>query len=240
MRAARQTRPTETVARSYFEPLEAAGGLPLLLPNADPERAEAYLDRIDGLYLTGGDDPHPHLFNEEPHPKIEQVDERRDLFEIALLRAARDRGMPVFGVCRGAQMMAVAFGGDIYQDIESQTETTVGHAQRRLDDGPWHRVTIRPDTLLSRLLGTPSLSVNSFHHQACRSLGDSLVACAECSEDGLVEAVEAPDQAFFLGVQWHPELAAGPKDPLFAGFVEAARQYASASSKGGMAASRGR
>jgi putative glutamine amidotransferase len=231
MRAARQTRPTETVSRSYFEPLEAAGGLPLLIPNTDPERADGYLDLVDGLYLTGGDDPHPHLFDEEPHPKIEVVDERRDHFEIALLRGARARNMPVFGVCRGAQMMAVAFGGDIFQDIESQTATTVAHTQKRLDDGPWHRVTIRPGTLLSRLLGTASVAVNSFHHQACRNLGDTLVPCAECDEDGLIEAVEAPDQAFFLGVQWHPELTAGRKDPLFAGFVEAARQYASAASK---------
>ena len=234
--AARQNRPTETVARSYVEPIEAAGGLALLLPNCDdPERAGAYLDRLDGLVLTGGDDPHPHLFGEEPHPGIEAVDERRDHFEIALSQQARTRGLPVLGLCRGVQLMNIAAGGDIYQDVVSQTESEVRHVQLRLDDGPWHKVEIRPGSLLGRVIGEGVRAVNSFHHQACRRVGDGLEICAKCPADGLIEALWDPEHPFFLGVQWHPELNAADGDTdaqrLFQAFVEAARAHAQKASK---------
>ena len=226
MQAARQTRPTETVARSYIEPLEACGALPLLIPNADPARADAYLDRIDGLLLTGGDDPHPHLFGEEPHPAVELVDERRDRFEIELCKTARAREMPVFGICRGVQILNIALGGDIYQDIPAQTESNVRHAQTRLDDGPWHRVEISAKSRLAQVLGTAEFAVNSFHHQACRKLGVGLTVCATSPQDGLIEALEVAGLPFFLGVQWHPELAGAQREPLFEEFVRVAGQYA--------------
>lgn len=231
LQVARKTRPNETVARSYFEPLEEAGALVVVLPNTDPERAEQYLEMVDGLYLTGGDDPHPHLFGEEPHPRIELVDERRDRFEIALTKGALARDLPVFGVCRGLQLLNVALGGDLFQDIESQADSTVGHAQRRTDDGPWHRIEVRAGTLLSRILGSDSLAVNSFHHQACRKVGAGLEIAATSAEDGLIEALEAPGRAFCLGVQWHPELSPAEGGLLFAAFFQAARERARAASK---------
>ncbi|MHC4341988.1 MAG: gamma-glutamyl-gamma-aminobutyrate hydrolase family protein [Planctomycetota bacterium] len=231
LQAARKMRPTETVARSYIEPLEAEGALVLLLPNGEPERAEDYLALLDGLLLTGGDDPHAHLFGEEPHPSIEMVDGRRDRFEIALVRAARASGIPVLGLCRGIQLMNIALGGDIYQDIGDQTGSQVRHSQTRVDDGPWHKITVEPESVLGGILGGGERTVNSFHHQACRRLGEGLVASAKSPQDGLIEAMEDPSEAFFVGVQWHPELSPEADGPLFRAFVEAASRKRAAASK---------
>jgi len=230
LEAARKTRPTETVSRSYVEAIEGAGGLAVLLPNAGPAEAERYLDLLDGILLTGGDDPHPRVFGEEPHPRIELVDERRDGFEIALVRGARERGTPILGLCRGVQMLNIACGGDIYQDIASQTDSKLQHAQRRLDDGPWHEIEIRGGTRLARILGAGRRRVNSFHHQACRRPGEGLEITAVAAGDGLTEALEDPRHPFLLGVQWHPELAPDEKK-LFEAFVEAAGEQARTASK---------
>jgi len=224
-RAARQQRPTETVTRSYIDAVERAGGLCMLLPNTHVERADAYLDRIDGLLLTGGDDPDPVLFGEDPHPQIELVDPRRDHFEIALIHGARRRGIPIFGICRGVQMLNIALGGDIYQDVPSQTDSGLQHTQQRLDDGPWHEVQVAENSLLARILGVRNLRVNSFHHQACRKPAEGLNVSAAAG-DGVPEALEDPSFEFCLGVQWHPELSAGEGEKLFEAFVQAARNRA--------------
>lgn len=224
--ANKKPRPTETVTRTYVEAVERAGGLCMMIPNLDAARAPDYLDRIDALLLTGGDDPDPALFGEEPHPNIELVDARRDQFEISLVHGAVERKMPVFGICRGAQVLNIALGGDIYQDIGSQTESNLQHTQRRLDDGPWHAIDVEPGSRLEALLdgdvAEHSLRVNSFHHQACRTPGDGLSVCAR-SRDGLPEALEMGKHPFFLGVQWHPELGGVGSDALFSAFVDAAR-----------------
>jgi len=232
LRATRKQRPTETVTRTYIEAVEHAGALCVLLPNTDPERAEAYLDRIDGLLLTGGDDPDPILFGEEPHPQIDMVDARRDHFEIALIHGARRRGMPIFGICRGVQILNVALGGDIYQDIPSQADSHIQHTQQRLDDGPWHMVEIAENSMLEGILGTRELRVNSFHHQGCRRPGEGLTVCAVAA-DGVPEALEDPAQKFCLGVQWHAELSGADGEKLFAAFVESARNsFRTASNSG--------
>lgn len=233
LRAAGRERPVETVARAYVEALEAEGALAVLLPSpAAPERAEEYAARLDGIVLTGGDDPHPHLFGEEAHPGIERVDSRRDRFEVALVRAARRRGLPLFGICRGVQLLNIALGGDIYQDIEAQAGASICHSQRTLADGPWHEIEIAAGSRLAGYLGARRLAVNSYHHQACRRPGEGLVVSATAVGDGMVEALEDPSHPFFLGVQWHPEI--GPDEAgrsLFSGFVQAAREAADASSK---------
>lgn len=222
LRAARQTRPAETAARAYVEAVEAAGGLCVVLPNTAPKHAPALLDRLDGLVLTGGDDPHPRAFGEEPHPRIDVVDERRDAFEYALVAEADERGLPVFGICRGIQVMNIARGGDIHQDLVSQAEAPICHAQMTVEDATWHDVEISPETRLHAAVGRESIAVNSFHHQACRNLGKGLVPVA-WTADRLVEALEDPSRSWFLGVQWHPELQPGPAGRgLFRGFVEAA------------------
>ena len=225
----------ETVPRAYTEALEGAGALPVLLPNADdPALAETYLDLIDGLLLSGGDDPHPRHFGEEPHPNLEMVDERRDLFEIALARGARRRGLPVFGICRGIQLLNIAAGGDIYQDLVTQSDSQIRHVQRTVADGPWHEVEITPGSRLAEITGEERLAVNSFHHQACRRPGAGLQVVAR-SGDGLIEALEEPNTPFCLGVQWHPELAQNePRSAsraLFAAFANAASAVASEASK---------
>lgn len=230
LKAAGRTRPAETVARAYVEAVERAGGRPLIFPNAAPEEAPAYLDRVDGLLLTGGDDPHPRHFGEQPHPRIEAVDERRDLFEIALVREAFAREMAVLGLCRGVQILNIALGGDIYQDIESQAESALRHSQTRIDDRPWHEVEVVPGTLLAGLYGERRIRVNSFHHQACRRVPKDLLVSGTAVGDGLVEAVEAPGKRFVLGLQWHPELDPA-EGSLFAAFVEAARESGRSASK---------
>lgn len=239
MPAAKKSRPTETVTRTYVDAIKEAGGLGVMIPNVDADAADAYLDRIDALLLTGGDDPDPELFGEEPHPEIELVDARRDRFEIALVHGARARAMPVFGICRGVQLMNIALGGDIYQDIPSQTESGIRHVQQRLDDGPWHEIDLEPGSRLAGLLGAEKLRVNSFHHQACRRPGDGLQVSAR-SADGIPEALEDPGQAFFLGVQWHPELGGAGSRELFAAFLESARIRATAASKPGDSPDSGR
>jgi len=232
------------MARVFADILEQVGVLPVMLPNlADPDLAEAYLPGLDGVVLTGGDDPHPEAFGEAPHRRIETVDRRRDRFEFALVKAAHAGGWPVLGICRGVQVMNIALGGDIWQDIASQTPSTVCHNQKTMDEGPWHTVEIRPGTLLHRLLGTERADVNSYHHQACRRPGEGLVASAVCAGDGMVEAVEDPQADFFLGVQWHPE-SVGLDDPvakrLFEGFAAAAGRWAAAASKDRRPAFQGR
>jgi len=236
VRSGEKERLNEAVPRGYVEGVEGASGLAVVLPNSgDPSSAPAYLERIDGLLLTGGDDVHPRFFAEAPHPRLDIVDERRDLFEIALLLAARERRMPVFGVCRGIQVMNVALGGDLYQDLPSQADSKVGHSQRTLDEGPWHDIEVRRGTRLAEILGEASTAVNSYHHQACRRVADGLSVTAT-APDGVVEALEDPGQPFFLGVQWHPEVleggAAASSARLFAAFVAAAREFRAAASKG--------
>jgi putative glutamine amidotransferase len=233
LRAADQERPVETVARAYVDALEAEGALVILLPSpAEPEQAAEYAALLDGVILTGGDDPHPHLFGEEPHRKIERVDLRRDRFEIALVRAARSRGLPLLGICRGVQLLNIALGGDIYQDIDSQAESAICHSQHTLGDETWHEIEIADGSRLAGYLGQRRLAVNSFHHQACRRPGEGLKVAATAVGDGIVEAVEDPAHPFFLGVQWHPEI--GPdaaSRSLFSGFVRTAREIAAAASK---------
>lgn len=237
LRTAAKERQFETVPRGYVECVEAAGGLPILLPNReDTAVAATCLDLVDGLLLSGGDDVHPRLFGEAPHRAIDLVDERRDRFEIALVHAARQRNLPVLGVCRGIQLMNVALGGDMYQDIPSQFENSLGHAQKTLGEGAWHEIDLRPGSCLAAIAGGTRAAVNSHHHQACRRLAEGLLASATAVGDGIIEGLEDPTMTFFVGVQWHPEVLEGGADPfsrrLFGAFVAAARDYRRAASKG--------
>lgn len=236
VRSGAKERPNEAVPRGYTQGVEGAAGLPVLLPNSDDlTLAGEYVAHLHGLLLTGGDDVHPRLYGEAPHPKLDLVDERRDAFEIALLRAARERGMPVLGICRGIQVINVALGGTLYQDIPSQAESAVGHAQKTLREGAWHDVEVRPGTRLAEILGETRTAVNSYHHQACHRVATGLAVSATTA-DGLVEAVEDPGHPFFVAVQWHPEVLEGGKAAstrrLFSAFVAAAREFRLLSSKG--------
>jgi putative glutamine amidotransferase len=208
----------------YVRAVEKAGGVPFLLPVTDAKRVSTLLDHVDGLMLSGGSDIDPAIFGETPHPTTKWVRERDD-FEIALVHAALERDLPLFAICRGHQVLNVALGGRLVQDIPSQLPAAGPH---RPKDVPRthvaHHVDVLPGTRLREILGRDALAVNSFHHQAVSDLGRDLRIAARGSEDGVVEAIELPDRRFAVGVQWHPE-AMWNQTPdhqeLFRAFVQA-------------------
>lgn len=217
----------------YVRCVQDAGGLPVLFPNVSADAAAGYLARVDGLLLSGGVDVDPSLFEQEPHPKLGEVDTDRDHFEIALARGARDAGMPILAICRGSQVLNVAFGGTLMQDVPSLVEGALMHEQKALrHDAPCHSLTIEPGTHLHEIAGSTSRRVNSFHHQAVDRLADGFRVTAR-SSDGVIEGIEDPAHPFCVGVQWHPERM--PEHDLtkhlFGALVEAAAQVARAGSK---------
>lgn len=206
-----------------------AGGLPVLIPTGLDETAlrELY-DRLDGVLLPGGPDIDPAIFGEEPHPTV-KIDHARDAIELPIVRWAVADDLPLFGICRGHQVINVALGGDLIQDIPSQVETAV--QPHDTPDGqprnqPTHDVSINPESRLASIIGDTAAAVNSLHHQAVRKAAPGMVITA-FSSDGLVEATEMPDKRFALSVQWHPEDLYENDEAmmrLFESFVEAARE----------------
>jgi putative glutamine amidotransferase len=198
--------------RSYARAVQGGGGLALLLPPDDVAEAapERWLDRIDALLLSGGQDIDPAVYGQRPHPETQGISPERDRFEIALARAALERGMPLLGVCRGMEILNIARGGDLIQHIPD----VVGHNDHRHTPGAFadHEVRLEPGSLAARVIGAERTSVKSHHHQALGRLGDGLIASGwsveEASvEEGLVEAIEVDgaEPSFALGVLWHPE-----------------------------------
>jgi len=190
----------------YVRSVETAGGLPLVFAPGKPEDAPDLLDRVDGLLLTGGADVDPGLYGATPHPRLGPVFRERDDFELALVREALRRDLPLLAICRGHQVLNVATGGTLVQDIPSELPGAGAHDP---DVERWqtaHEVEILPGTRLREILGSERVAVNSFHHQAIRELGRELVLSAR-SPDGVMEAVEMPRgrKRFVVGVQWHPE-----------------------------------
>lgn len=192
------------LGEAYVQAVEEAGGLPLPVPYTGAAGALPWLELIDGLILSGGGDVDPFYFGEEPLPGCGEVDPRRDAFELELARGALRRRLPILGICRGLQVLNIAAGGDIYQDIYRQVPGCLKHRQDAPRWAATHGVEVREGTRLARLLGTGSLRVNSFHHQAVRRVAPGLVVAA-CAPDGLIEALEGAGPDFVLGVQWHPE-----------------------------------
>ena len=190
----------------YVRSVETAGGLPLVFAPGRPEDAPELLDHVGGLLLTGGADVDPDLYGEKPHARLGPTFRDRDVFELALVREALRRGLPLLAICRGQQVLNVATGGTLVQDIPSEVKGAISHDP---DVERWqtaHDVEILPGTRLREILGTERVAVNSFHHQSVKQLGRGLVRSA-LSADGVVEAVEVPagEKAFVVGVQWHPE-----------------------------------
>jgi putative glutamine amidotransferase len=189
------------------------------------------LDAIDGLLLTGGEDVAPALYGEAPHPTVVDVDPARDEFEIALVGEARRRNLPIFAICRGIQVLNVACGGTLVQDITSEVPGALEHRWTVPPHKPYdlaHEVWVDKDTLLARLMrerlsDTDACEANSRHHQAVKAVADGFRVSAT-APDGVIEAIEDPSARFCLGVQWHPEnfWRTGEFRPLFEGFLEAA------------------
>ena len=212
---------------AYVRSVLAAGGVPVMLsPLMGPSYAARALDGVDGLVLTGGEDMDPAWFQAAPHPKANPPSRERDLFELAILAAARERELPVLGICRGIQVVNVALGGTLWQDLPSERPSVVDHNPETARGERTHLVRLEPGSLTASALGGTEIRVNSFHHQAIRELAPKLVATG-WTEDGLIEAVEgAPGQPWLLAVQWHPEeMTADVRSPdrgLFRALVERA------------------
>lgn len=190
---------------NYSEAVAQLGGLPLMVGNLASELAEAYLAGVDGLILTGGVDVDPSYFRAEPHPFLGLVDGPRDRFEMALYGAARAKGVPVLGVCRGHQLINVAAGGTLHQHLPAVVQT-LQHEQADITGAPLHSVTLEPGSALAQAFGAARVRTNSYHHQAVDRPGQGLKIVGR-STDGIVEALENTDGSFVLGVQWHPEMS---------------------------------
>ncbi len=204
------------VPAAYVRALARAGLVPVLVPPlVAPAAACALLERVHGLVLTGGEDVVPARYGAAAHPRLGETDPERDAVERALIAGAVRRRLPVLAICRGLQILNVALGGTLYQDLPSERPGPLGH-----DDGAErHAITIEPGSRLARVLAGTRAVVNTRHHQAVRDLAPALRATA-WAEDGVVEAAEARDPgAWVLAVQWHPEEE--PDDALFRGFAEA-------------------
>jgi len=217
----------QVLADAYGQAVRRAGGVPLLLPVQTGLPAPAMLARLDGLLLTGGGDMDPAVFGLRPHARVGSVDLLRDQMEVDLARAAIEAGKSILGICRGAQVLNVALGGDLYTDVADQFSPQIRHDC--YDDLPRdylaHGLRLLPGSRLQTALGVCETRVNSLHHQAVDRLGDGLKAVA-WSPDGLVEGIELNGDSFVVGVQWHPECLPESAEmlSLFAEFIHAATQ----------------
>ncbi|MDQ3673428.1 MAG: gamma-glutamyl-gamma-aminobutyrate hydrolase family protein [Gemmatimonadota bacterium] len=191
---------------AYVTALENAGLVPLIIPPLSGERAaSAVLDTVAGLVLSGGGDVDPARYGETPHPKLRSVNPGRDATETALIQEARDRGTPVFAICRGIQILNVALGGTLVQDISSQCDTSLAHDDEGPRDSRSHEITIEPGSRIEAAMGTRQCTVNSFHHQSVKTVAPGMRITAR-SPDGVIEGLESVDDAWWvMAVQWHPE-----------------------------------
>jgi len=219
--------PQAAVSEAYLNAVRRAGGAPVILsPTADPEIQAAVLSRVDGLLITGGGDLDPALFNGQPHKRVYGVEPERDSAEFFWVRRAAENGLPFLGICRGIQVINVAFGGTLYTDIADQADNPQKHDYFPGYDRDYlaHSVSIEPGTRLAQILALPEARVNSLHHQGIETAAPGLKINARSLPDNLVEGVELPGHPFGLGVQWHPEwLVDAPEMVrLFRAFVSAA------------------
>jgi len=191
----------------YMKAVEEAGGVPVMLPlTADGSVIQSIAETFDGFLFTGGHDVNPAHYGEEKSPLCGKSCDERDELEISLFRRAVELDKPVFGICRGMQVINVSLGGSLYQDLPAEFESAVqvDHRQAPPYNRTVHSVTLEKDTPLHRILGVESMAINSYHHQGIKRLADRLTPAAY-AEDGLVEAVFMPDRTFVWAVQWHPE-----------------------------------
>jgi putative glutamine amidotransferase len=217
-------RDVEAVERAYVAAVSNAGGLPFVLPVLDPADAQDVVDGLGGLLLAGGGDVDPACYGEATGPEVAGVDAGRDAYELALVRSARQRRVPVLGVCRGLQIANVAHGGSLIQHLPFVTSAE--HRDDARSHEAVHPVVVEPGTPFAALVGAPLVDVNSLHHQAVDRVGVGLSVVAR-GLDGTIEAL-ASDDAGFVGVQWHPELLADMpvSGRLFEWLVDAAASEA--------------
>ena len=212
------------VPDDYVKAVWDAGGLPLALPVVPGEASLSFVDLVDGLLLTGGGDVDPAFYGATHTAPLQDVDPRRDVIESALVRGSIERTLPLLAVCRGVQMLNVALGGTLIPDLP--TAGWASHDQDSPSGEAQHEVSIDPTSRVGRTLGRATVAVNSFHHQAVRSVAGTLKAVA-WAPDGLIEAVELVDASqWVIGVQWHPEMMVSnhpAQAELFRALVDQAR-----------------
>jgi len=217
----------------YLEAVIAAGGAPLVLPLiGEPEKwVSGVVAGLDGVLFTGGEDVEPARYGEAPHERLGVVSPLRDGVELAVFEQARLVGLPIFGICRGLQLINVALGGTLYQDLPTELSSAKLHAQGATE---WldrsHTVLIEQASALARIATVQRVGTNSLHHQAIRDVGLGLSVVGRCATDGTVEAIEGSGPGWLLAVQWHPEVLwdgveGGPHRAIFEEFVHAAARY---------------
>lgn len=195
---------------TYIDAIMKAGGVPIILPIlTDEETVDRYIDMIDGLILTGGEDVSPLLFGEEPIKEVKNICYHRDEMEISIFNKAYEKGIPVLGICRGLQVFNVALGGTLYQDIHVQIPDALGHVSTYNIEGGYHSINLTKGTMLYDIFKEEKISVNSQHHQSVKDLGRNLKVNAK-SLDGVIEGVESTTDKFILGLQFHPEAMINP------------------------------
>lgn len=219
------------VNQGYVESVTRAGGIPLLLPIVkDLQLFSQILPMIDGLLLTGGQDVHPLHYNEEPHPKLGRTVEDRDKLEFSILSQMQEQKKPILGVCRGMQLINVAFGGTLYQDIPDQIPlSTLKHAQEEAPQSATHKINIVKGSFLETLIGDTTFSCNSLHHQAVKDLASGFIVNAK-ADDGVIEAIVHTGPSWIVGVQWHPEMLIDTypvMNKLFEAFIKESARRAS-------------
>lgn len=219
--------PWYAIRENYCTAISRAGGLPVALPH-EVELAQDYVDLLDGLVVTGGAfDVDPALYGAEDRHDSVTTKDRRTAFELAILNGFLDADRPVLGICGGQQLLNVALGGTLVQHIPDEIADCLAHEQPNPRTEPGHEVEVVTGTLLHRLgSGADRLAVNSAHHQAAAAVGDGVVISGRAS-DGVIEAIEAPDRRFCLGVQWHPEYSISKADDsIFQALIEACKAEA--------------
>ena len=215
----------------YYHAVAMAGGAPVLIPLLDDvETLRAIYDRADGILIPGGVDVDPTVFGEKPHERLGRIDPARDRVEIQLAKWAVEDRKPLLGLCRGLQVINVALGGTLYQDLEAQYPNAIKHDYfpnyGYSRDHLAHEIAVEPGSRLRHALIDSSVPVNSMHHQGIKALGRSLVATA-IAPDALIEAAESASDSYVVGVQWHPEvfeLAEPSSGELFSDFIAASSQ----------------
>lgn len=216
--------PSYTLPSSYLRAIEAAGAVPLLIqPTQNTDTLAAVYDRCESILFAGGEDVHPSAYGAAPHPNLELTNPQRDTAELWLARRALADKKPILGICRGLQLLNVALGGTLYQDLPAEYPSSIVHTfgdLRRDFRALSHTITIEPDSWLAETLGVAELPVNSLHHQAIRDLAAGLRPVAWAA-DGVIEAVEGVGPGFVVAVQSHPELVWEDTDTRWVRFFQA-------------------
>lgn len=213
------------INNTYIEAIKRAGGIPICLPYMDEEMMDIVLDGVHAVLLIGGYDVNPLIFGQEPHYKLGQVIDERDQSELLMTKKAFERNMPILGICRGEQVLNVAFGGTLYQDIDTQVDNVLKHTQASKRHELTHTVELLPSKL-QQIIGADSILTNSFHHQAVDAVAPGFLMNAR-AKDGVIEGIEHSEHPYCIGVQWHPEGLQNdaPSDKLFQSFIDAATAY---------------